>query len=80
MSGIVKWPTLGFVSGHDLRVMGSSPAYDPSMGSVLSGESAMGSVLSGESGSDSLSASPTCAFSFFLFHKEGKKERKLQGE
>ena len=35
MAQWVKHPTLGFTSGHDLRVMGSSPT----LGSVLNGES-----------------------------------------
>ena len=32
--------TLDFGSGHDLRVVGSSPASNPTIGSVLGGESA----------------------------------------
>ena len=40
MAQLVKCPTLGFGSGHDLRVMGSS--LEP--GSLLSGESAQDSL------------------------------------
>ena len=36
MAQSVRHPTLGFGSGHDLRVVGWSPGW----GSVLSGESA----------------------------------------
>ena len=41
MAQSVEHPTLGFGSGHDLRVMGLSPA----LGSMLSGESAWDSSL-----------------------------------
>ena len=53
---LVKCPTLGFHSGHDPRVMGSSPA----LGSTLSTEPAWVSL------SSSLTLFPTCAFSLSL--------------
>lgn len=50
MAPLVKWETLDFGSGHDLRVMGSNPK--------------LGSVLDVESAGDSLplSASPPPSF------------------
>lgn len=53
---LVEHPTFGFCSGHDLRVLGSSPTT--------------GSLLSGERVSPSSSAaSPTCTLSLSLSNK-----------
>ena len=56
---LVKHPTLGFDSGHDLKVLGSSPEW----GSLLSDESACDSL------SLSLSFSLSLSLSFSLLFK-----------
>ena len=67
MAQSVKPPTLGFSSGHDLRVLGSSPISE----SLLSGEYAWRFSLS-------LSLPPlacSCSLSIFQINKSFKKRK-----
>ena len=67
MAQSVKHLTIGFSSGHDLRVLRSSP---------VSGSAVMRSLLEILSSSPSPSALPTHALSLSLMNLKKKKKKK----